>query len=346
MGEPATLEIQVSEILDQAQRRIADAQSEQEIENIQRELLGRKGCLTALLKGVGELPPDERPHAGRILNEAAARVQALVAEATGAARERTERLLSEARQVDITLPGRFIRMGRKHPLTRTLEEVCEIFLGLGFTVAEGPEVETEWHNFRALNIAQDHPVMDEKDSFYIGDGLLLRTETSAVQIRVMEQQPPPVRIIAPGRVYRRDTVDATHSHTFHQVEGLWVDEGISFAHLKGVLSLFVEKMFGPGLRLRFRPDYFPFVEPGAEVSSSCFLCGGAGCTLCKHTGWIELGGCGMVHPKVLENVGYDSERLTGFAFGLGLERLAMRKHGIDDLRLFYENDLRFLHQFH
>lgn len=346
MAESTDLQRQVSQIAAEAEQRVRAANAEQEVANLRREILGRKGSLTALLKGIGSLPPEDRPVAGRVLNEATSRIEALLNEAAESVRERAERLRREAGAVDVTLPGRFIWLGRKHPLTRTLEEICEIFLGLGFTVAEGPEIETEWHNFTALNIDTDHPVMDEKDSFYIGEGLLLRTETSAVQIRVMEQQPPPVRIIAPGRVYRRDTVDATHSHTFYQVEGLWVDEGISFAHLKGVLTLFVEKMFGPGLRLRFRPDYFPFVEPGAEVSYSCYLCAGEGCGLCKHTGWIELGGCGMVHPNVLENVGYDAERFTGFAFGLGLERLAMRKHGIDDMRLFYENDLRFLHQFH
>jgi len=225
------------------------------------------------------------------------------------------------------------------------DEIVDIFVGMGFTVVEGPEVELEYYNFIALNIPPDHPARDDHDSFFITDHILLRTETSAVQIRTMETQEPPVRIIAPGRVYRRDAVDATHSHTFHQVEGLLVDEHISFGDLKGVLQVFAQKMFGQDVRMRFRPDYFPFTEPSAEASISCFSCGGGGCPLCKFTGWIEILGSGMVHPQVLENVGYDSERYTGFAFGMGLERLAMLKYGITDIRLFFENDLRFLQQF-
>jgi len=335
----------INRIVETTLAQIDGAKSTVALDGIEREAFGKKGSLTSVLRSMKDIAPEDRRRIGRLVNDAKARVQGAV-DARREAISREEREgAAQAQRLDITLPGRFIRLGRKHPLTRVLDEMCGIFIGMGFTVVEGPEVETPWYNFTALNIPEDHPVMDEKNTFFLGAGLLLRTETSAIQARVMETQAPPVRVLGPGRCYRRDAVDATHSHTFHQVEALVVDEGISFADLKGTVELYFKRMFGEGTRLRFRPDYFPFVEPGAEVAFSCHVCDGVGCPVCKQSGWIELGGCGMVHPNVLENVGYDSERYTGFAFGLGLERMAMLKYGIDDMRLFYENDVRFLAQF-
>jgi len=332
------MERDIEALVEDARARIASASSRDEVQLVAREMLGRKGGLTALLRGLGGLSAEERPRVGKLVNEARDAIQALIDEGLAAKAGQTA-----GSKVDVALPGRLHRPGVAHPLTRALEEIAGIFIGMGFTLVEGPEIEDDWHNYTALNIPDDHPARNE--CFRFSDRWLLRTETSAVQIRTMERQPPPVRIICPGRCYRPDEVDSTHMHTFHQIEGLMVDEGISMADLKGVLALYGRRAFGEHVKMRFRPDYFPFVEPGAEVSYTCHECAGEGCALCKQTGWIEVGGAGMVHPNVLRNVGYDPERYTGFAFGLGLERMAMLSHKIDDIRLFLENDARFLRQF-
>ncbi len=331
----------IRQLQNEAEELLASAKNEEEIEKIRVSFLGKKGKLTQIRKELPHLPPAQRPLIGRLLNEA----QEKISQALATRRSLLRALSREKERVDVTLPGIRPSLGRKHPLTQVIDRIKEIFIGLGFEVVEGPEIETEYHNFIALNIPPEHPVRDEHDSFYITDDILLRTETSAVQIRVMESRKPPIRIIAPGRVFRRDQVDATHSHTFHQVEGLMVDKGITFSDLKGVLTLFSERMFGKDVRMRFRPDYFPFTEPSADASISCIICGGKGCRVCSYTGWLEILGCGMVHPQVLRNVGYDPSEWQGFAFGMGVERIAMLKFGINDIRLFLENDLRFLKQF-
>jgi phenylalanyl-tRNA synthetase alpha chain len=319
------------------------------LEEAETGVLGRKSTLASIQRGLGGLEPEHRRRVGQRTNEVWQTLRSAVADRRATLVGRREAGLLEADRVDISLPGRRPRSGSLHPLTVTLYRVVDIFTRLGFQVVEGPEVETEWYNFDALNIPPDHPVRTEKDTIFLDvpghRDLLLRTETSTMQIRTMERQSPPVFIIAPGRVFRQDTPDPTHTPVFHQVEGLAVDEGISFAHLKGTLEAFAREMFGGESRVRFRPGYFPFVEPGAEMDVSCFFCGGKGCKTCGGEGWIELLGSGMVHPNVLENVGYDSERFTGFAFGLGIERVAMPQFGVPDIRLFYEGDIRFLEQF-
>jgi phenylalanyl-tRNA synthetase alpha chain len=310
------------------------------LERLRLEVLGRKGTLARLFKGMGSLSAEERPEVGKLLNEARARLE-------GAFEMARECLTSASRQgptVDITLPGRVPQLGRLHPITQVSMEIASIFQRLGFEVAEGPEVELDYYNFEALNIPKDHPARDMQDTFYISDSILLRTHTSPIQVRVMEKRKPPVRVIAPGKVYRRDS-DITHSPMFHQVEGLMVDKNISLGDLKGILAVFVHQMFGPEVGLRFRPSFFPFTEPSAEVDIQCVMCGGGGCRICKETGWLEILGSGMVHPEVFKMVGYDPDEVTGFAFGMGVERIAMLKFGINDLRLFFENDLRFLEQF-
>jgi phenylalanyl-tRNA synthetase alpha chain len=304
--------------------------------------LGRKGALTQVLRGLKDLAPDSRRQVGAAANRAKESLEAALAEALTALKEAAAR--AGAPGFDVTLPGRRSPLGRLHPLTRTMEEICDIFLHLGFEAVTGPEVELDWYNFEALNIPPDHPARDMQDTFYFNDRVLLRTHTSPMQIRVMEKRQPPVRIIAPGKVYRRDS-DNTHSPMFHQVEGLLVDRGVTFADLKGVLTAFVHQMFGSEVSLRFRPSYFPFTEPSAEIDIACVICRGEGCRVCKITGWLEVLGAGLVHPAVFEAVGYDPEEYTGFAFGLGVERIAMLKYGIDDIRLFFDNDLRFLRQF-
>jgi len=294
---------------------------------------------------LGKMPDDARKVVGKRANEVRAEIEAALAEVGLALEERAEAELLEADRVDLSLPGRRPRAGSLHPITITEYEIVDTFVAMGYRVAEGPEIETDWYNFTALNIPADHPARSMKDSLYVDiPGMLLRTETSAVQIHTMESQSPPVFIVAPGRVFRRETTDATHSPMFHQIEGLAVDEGITFSHLKGTLEAFAKAMFGQDLRVRMVPSYFPFVEPGAQVDVSCFKCGGGGCRVCGN-GWIEILGAGMVHPAVLENVGYDPERYTGFAFGMGLERVAMLRYGIPDIRLLYEGDVRFLSQF-
>jgi phenylalanyl-tRNA synthetase alpha chain len=335
----------VDAILGQARGAAAAARSAAELEEVRVRFLGRQGALTQLLRSLGNLPPGERPLVGAAANEAKRELEVLLDQRLNEARE-VERARSRRQQrLDLTIPGRRPSPGSIHPLTRVHDEIVTIFAGLGFSVAEGPEIETDYHNFEALNIPSDHPARDMQDTFYLPGGLLLRTHTSPVQIRTMLAQRPPVRIVVPGRVHRRDIPDASHSPVFHQVEGLAVDRGVTMADLKGTLELFAREMFGPRSRIRFRPSFFPFTEPSAEVDVVCFLCGGDGCRVCKQSGWLEILGSGMVHPQVLRNVGYDTEEVTGWAFGMGIERIAMLKYGVDDIRLFYENDLRFLGQF-
>ena len=333
-----TIQKQAAEALDSA----ADLRA---IDDLRVRYLGKKGELTAILKQMGKLSAEERPKVGQLANEVRAAIERLIDERSAAVRaaQLEQRLIDE--KLDVTLPGRAAQLGKADALTRVLDEVKGIFLGMGFSIAEGPEVETDYYNFEALNIPKNHPARDTQDTFYISDNVILRTQTSPVQVRTMEKQKPPIRVIAPGRVYRSDAVDATHSPLFHQVEGLVVDRGVTMADLKGTLELFVKRLYGDESVVRFRPHHFPFTEPSAELDVQCFACHGEGCRLCKGEGWIELLGCGMVHPKVLSICGIDPEEYSGFAFGMGLERIVMRRYGIDDLRLFYENDLRFLNQF-
>ncbi|MGH8071030.1 MAG: phenylalanine--tRNA ligase subunit alpha [Candidatus Entotheonellia bacterium] len=313
------------------------------IDQLRVKYLGKKGLITLALREIGKLSPVERPLLGKIANEVRAAIEQLITARLGEVQSRQlqHTLLSQA--LDVTLPSRKPVRGHKHPLTQVLADVEEIFHGLGFYVAEGPEAELDYYNFEALNIPRDHPARDMQDTFYISDDVVLRTHTSPVQIRVMEKQPPPVRIIVPGKVYRVDA-DVRHSPMFHQIEGLMVDREISLGDLKGVLEVFVQQFFGQSVKMRFRPSYFPFTEPSAEVDIQCVKCQGSGCQLCG-SGWLEILGSGMVNPALYSFVGYDPEAYTGFAFGMGAERLAMLKYGIDDIRLFYENDLRFLQQF-
>ena len=333
MGHP-----RVDAIAREAHDAAAAAMSAADLERVRVAYLGRQGRLTLLLRSLGALPAEERPLVGAAANEAKRALEALL----------DERLRRDARaraRLDLTLPGRRPPRGGLHPLTLVADEIIAIFAGLGFSVAEGPEIETDYYNFEALNIPRDHPARDMQDTLYLSGETLLRTHTSPVQVRTMQARRPPVRIIVPGKVYRRDVADMSHSPMFHQVEGLAVDRSITMGDLKGTLELFAREMFGPQSRIRFRPSFFPFTEPSAEVDVLCFLCRGAGCRLCKQGGWLEILGSGMVHPRVLCNVGYDPEEVTGWAFGMGIERIAMLKYGIDDLRLFFDNDLRFLRQF-
>ena len=328
-----------TEALEQLQKDDVDT------EQIKIKYLGKKGELTAVLRGMGALTPEERPIIGQLANEVRADIEEALNEKMKAlqAKALEEKLKSE--KLDVTMPGTPVPMGHMHPLTQVQRELENVFIGLGFSIAEGPEVELDYYNFQALNIPENHPARDTQDTFYITENVLLRTQTSPVQVRTMEHQKPPIRIISPGRVYRSDALDATHSPLFHQLEGLVVDKGITMGDLKGTLEIFAKKMFGENTKIRFRPHHFPFTEPSAEVDVSCFVCGGKGCRLCKGKGWIEILGAGMVHPFVLSNCGIDPEVYSGFAFGLGLERITMAKYGIDDIRLFYENDERFLEQF-
>ena len=311
------------------------------VNEITVKYLGRKGVVTRFLRNISQLPPEERPTAGKKANQ----VKKALDEA---ARQALERIAAQqelaADQLDVSLPGRPLNRGTLHPVTRITNEICGIFSRLGFDVAEGPEIETDYYNFEALNIPKNHPARDMQDTFYISENIVLRTHTSPTQPRVMEKQQPPVRIVAPGKVYRCDS-DLTHTPMFHQVEGLLVDRNISFGDLKGILTTFVHQMFDKQTSLRFRPSFFPFTEPSAEVDILCVMCRGKGCRVCSRTGWLEVLGSGMVHPAVFENVGYDTDKYTGFAFGMGVERIAMLKYGVDDIRKFFENDLRFLRQF-
>ena len=317
--------------------------SPDELETLRVKYLGRKGILSELLAKIPSLPAEQRPEMGRLLNELKKDITSRYEGAKTALLD-MQRPKAVGPVQDVTLPGRRPPLGHKHPLIQTIEDIKDIFADMGFQVAFGPEVELEFYNFEALNIPLDHPSRDDFDTFYLKDDVLLRSQTSTVQIRVMEKQKPPIRIIAPGKVFRPDTVDATHSFMFHQIEGLMVEEGVTFGHLKGVLALFAQAYFGPDTRMRFRPSFFPFTEPSAEVEISCSLCKGKGCSTCG-SGWMEILGAGMVDPNVFKAVGYDAEKYTGFAFGMGVERIAMLKYGIDDIRLFFENDMRFLSQF-
>src|ERR671931_2022078 len=320
-----------------------------ELERVQIEVLGRKSRYSQVQRSLAGLSEEARRVVGRRANEVRADLDRALGDRRRALEEREERARLESDRIDVTLPGRRPRLGALHPLTVVERQVVAILTRLGYRVVEGPEVETDWYNFTALNIPPNHPARTEKDTIFLDvpghPGLLLRTETSAMQIRTMQQQEPPVFVIAPGRVFRQDTPDPTHSPVFHQFEILAIDEGLTFADMKGTLLAFAKVMFSEGTRVRLTPDHFPFVEPGGQLAVSCFVCDGAGCRTCKHTGWIELLGCGMVHPNVLENVGYDSERYTGFAAGTGIDRVGMVRYGIPDLRLFYEGDVRFVQQF-
>jgi phenylalanyl-tRNA synthetase alpha chain len=333
---------EIKELREVALREIQAAASAEDLERLRVKYLGRKGALTQILRSLGQLDPESRRRLGREANIVKQALEEVLTQALATLKDAARRAAAPA--IDVTLPGRRLPRGRLHPITRINQEVCDIFLHLGFETVEGPEVELDYYNFEALNIPPDHPARDMQDTFYFNDKVLLRTHTSPMQIRTMEQRQPPVRVIAPGRVYRRDS-DLTHTPMFHQVEGLLVDKGVTFADLKGVLTAFVHQMFGQEVGVRFRPSYFPFTEPSAEVDIECVICRGEGCRVCKTTGWLEVLGAGMVHPAVFEAVGYDPEEYTGFAFGLGIERIAMLKYGIDDIRLFFENDLRFLRQF-
>ncbi len=321
------------------------AQSDAQIEDLRIKYLGKKGELTAVLRGMGSLSAEERPVIGQLANEVRAAIENKITELSQTAKQKAldEKLKSE--KIDVTVPGEKVKIGHVHPLDLAQKQLEDIFLGMGYTIVDGPEVEYDYYNFQALNIPEDHPARDTQDTFYITDKILLRSQTSPVQARVMEKTQPPIKIISPGRVYRSDAVDATHSPLFHQLEGLVVDEGITMGDLKGTLELFAKRMFGDETKIRFRPHHFPFTEPSAEVDVSCFMCGGEGCRFCKHEGWIEILGAGMVHPNVLRNCGIDPEKYSGFAFGLGIERIALLKYHIDDMRLLYENDIRFLNQF-
>ena len=329
----------------EALQRLQEAQVPEAVEKVRVEVLGKKGTLTDILKSMKDVAAEERPKVGQMVNEARTAIEEAIKESQAKMEEKilTERLARET--IDVTLPGKDLTLGHLHPNTVALKEMEEIFIGMGYEVMEGPEIEKDYYNFEALNIPADHPAKDEQDTFYINGDILLRTQTSSTQIHAMEAGKMPIRMIAPGRVYRSDAVDATHSPTFHQVEGLVVDEGITFADLKGTLEEFSKALFGEDTRVRFRPHHFPFTEPSAEMDVSCFKCGGKGCSFCKGEGWIEILGCGMVHPHVLEMSGIDPHKYTGFAFGVGLERIALLKYGIDDMRLLYENDIRFLEQF-
>lgn len=328
-----------------AKSALDDAKDLKEIDDLRVKFLGKKGELTAILKQMGGLSAEERPVVGQLANEIRSKIEAHIAEKKSYLKAAAANARLKSEKIDVTMPGETEELGKKHPINLVLDEVKEIFLGMGFDVVDGPEVELDYYNFEALNIPKDHPARDTQDTFYITDNILLRTQTSPVQVRTMEQRKPPIRIISPGRVYRSDAVDATHSPVFHQIEGLVVDKGITMGDLKGTLEDFAKRLYGNDSVVRFRPHHFPFTEPSAEMDTRCFSCGGKGCRLCKGEGWIEILGCGMVHPKVLENCGIDPEEYSGFAFGMGLERLVMRRYNIDDLRLFYENDLRFLKQF-
>ncbi len=335
----------VEALVREARAAIAAAGSATELEQVRVRVLGRQGTLTQLLRSLGGLGAEERRLVGAAANEAKQDLETLVEARLAEARARERRQERSRARPDLTVPGRRPARGARHPLTLVRDEIIAIFAGLGFSVAEGPEIETDYYNFEALNLPADHPARDMQDTFYFSADTLLRTHTSPVQIRVMQAQRPPVRIICPGRAYRRDAADLTHSPMFHQVEGLAVDREVSMADLRGTLELFARAMFGPSSRIRFRPSFFPFTEPSAEVDVLCFACQGAGCRVCKQGGWLEILGSGMVHPQVLRNVGYDPEEVTGWAFGMGIERVAMLKYGVDDIRLFFENDLRFLRQF-
>ncbi len=330
----------IDTLLQETLERLSHIDDAKELERLRVEVMGRKGVISGLFKELGEISGQDRPEVGKRLNNARAHLES----AFEKAKDRTTSVSPQVSILDVSLPGRLPFIGHLHPITKVDMEIRAIFQRLGFDVVEGPDVELDYYNFEALNIPKDHPARDMQDTFYITDNIVLRTHTSPIQVRVMEKQPPPVRIIAPGKAYRCDS-DVTHTPMFHQVEGLVVDKDVSFGDLKGVLTVFVHQMFGPDVDLRFRPSFFPFTEPSAEVDIQCVMCRGEGCRVCSETGWLEILGSGMVDPQVFKMVGYDPEEVTGYAFGMGIERIAMLKFGINDLRLFFDNDLHFLEQF-
>ena len=328
-----------------AKEGLAAVQDLKQLEELRVRLLGKKSELTEILRGMGQLPAEERPKMGQLVNELRKELEESLDAAVTKLQSKAKETRLAAETLDITMPGKVTEAGTLHPLSSVLNDLIDLFKSMGFDVVDGPEVETEHYNFEALNVPADHPARDMQDTFYLGEGLLLRTQTSAAQIRTMETRKPPIRIICPGRVYRADEVDATHSPVFHQVEGLVVDKGVTMCNLKGVLEQFAHEIYGPDTKVRFRPSFFPFTEPSVEVDVSCPECGGKGCRVCKGEGWIEILGAGMVHPRVLKACGIDPDEYSGFAFGIGLDRLTTTRHKISDIRLLFENDLRFLRQF-
>jgi len=335
---------ELKELAQRAETELQGAHTEEALNVLRTKYLGRKGLLTQMLRQLGSVSTTERPLIGRLSNEIKEKISASLDAALERIKDSRRDELLRREAIDITLPGRAVRIGHRHPVTQVMEEICGIFSRLGFTVEEGPEIETDYYNFEALNIPKDHPARDMQDTFYVEDNIVLRTHTSPVQIRTMEKMRPPVRILSPGKVYRPDS-DVSHTPMFHQIEGLLVDRGITFGDLKGTLTFFLQEVFGADILLRFRPSFFPFTEPSAEVDIRCVMCGGEGCRVCGQSGWLEILGSGMVDPAVFANVGYDPEGYSGFAFGLGVERIAMLKYGISDIRLFFDNDVRFLEQF-
>ncbi|MGE7758965.1 phenylalanine--tRNA ligase subunit alpha [Peribacillus sp. NPDC097895] len=335
------------ELQEEALQKVAAASELKELNEVRVAYLGKKGPITEVLRGMGKLSAEERPKIGALANDVREAIATKIEEKQKALETEAVNAKLATETIDVTLPGRPVNKGNLHPLTRVVEEVEDLFIGMGYTVAEGPEVESDYYNFEALNLPKSHPARDMQDSFYITDEILMRTHTSPVQARTMEKHKGqgPVKIICPGKVYRRDNDDATHSHQFQQIEGLVIDENISMSDLKGTLEVFAKKVFGQDREIRLRPSFFPFTEPSVEVDISCKICGGKGCSVCKQTGWIEVLGGGIVHPNVLEMAGFDSKKYSGFAFGIGVERIAMLKYGVDDIRHFYTNDVRFLKQF-
>ena len=336
---------QIEKIRQSALEEIKNANDEKVLNDARVKYLGKKGELTLILRGIGGIAPEERPVRGSLVNEVRDELENLIEEREMEFKTAEIKRKLEHEKIDVTMPGKKVNLGSVHPITQIIKDMEEIFIGMGYEIADGPEVELATYNFDKLNTPQDHPARDIQDTFYVTDDIVLRSQTSPVQARVMETQKPPIKIICPGVVYRSDSVDATHSPVFHQIEGLVVDKNISMGDLKGTLEMFAKKCLGEKTQIRFRPHHFPFTEPSAEADVSCFVCGGKGCRVCKGEGWIELLGCGMVHPNVLRNCGIDPEVYSGFAFGCGIERIAMAKFGIDDMRLLYENDVRFLKQF-
>lgn len=339
------MEETLRKLFEDAKNELKSADNMKTLEELRIKYLGKKGELTKILRGMGSLSPEERPIVGKLSNEIRSEIENMLTSRKDDILKKEKEKKIKSEYIDISLPGNRIDIGHKHPMTKVLDEIKEIFLGLGFSIAEGPEVELDYYNFEALNTPPDHPARDLQDTFYITKNILLRTQTSPVQVRTMEKNKPPIKVISPGRVYRSDEIDATHSPVFNQIEGLAVDEGITMGDLKGVLNLFAKRLFGSNTKTKFRPHYFPFTEPSAEMDVSCFVCGGEGCRVCGYSGWIEILGSGMVHPNVLRMSGIDPEKYSGFAFGMGLDRITMLSYGIDDLRLLYENDLRFIKQF-
>ena len=336
---------QLDTIQKEFEARLAAVSGLAGLDELKVAYLGKKGALTALLKGMGQLSPEERPAAGQLVNQVRAYIEQSLAGKAEELKAAALRLKLEQEAVDVTMPGKTRKTGSLHPIQQISDEMKDLFIGMGYEIADGPEIEFDYYNFEALNLPEGHPARDTQDTFYITDKMLLRTQTSSVQVRVMEQQKPPIRIICPGKVYRADNVDATHSPIFHQIEGLVVDRGVTMGDLKGTLEVYAKHMFGPETKIRLRPHHVPFTEPSAEVDVSCWTCGGKGCRMCKGEGWIEVLGCGMVHPEVLRRCGIDPEVYSGFAFGIGVERTAMARFGVTDMRQFFEGDARFLAQF-